>query len=80
MSEFQAYHFRAIDRPLSHKEQEEVNQLSSRFFTSATSYSLNYSYSSFRHDEEKVLEKYFDAFLYESNNGSTSNSFSSNRG
>ena len=64
MSEFQTYHFRAIDRPLTNKEQEGVNQLSSRFSTSPTSYSLNYSYSDFRHDAEKVLEKYFDAFLY----------------
>ncbi|MEM6966168.1 MAG: hypothetical protein AAF573_15495 [Bacteroidota bacterium] len=69
MSEFQAYHFRAIDRPLTHQEQEQVNQLSSRFFTNANSYSLHYSYSSFRHDEEKVLEKYYDAFLYEANWG-----------
>ncbi len=70
MSEFQTYHFRAIDQPLNNKEQGEVNQLSSRFSTSATFYSLNYAYSDFRHDEEKVLEKYFDAFLYEANWGS----------
>lgn len=69
MSEFQTYHFRAVDRPLTSEEQQEVNQLSSRFSTTATSYSLNYSYSDFRHDEEKVLEKYYDAFLYEANWG-----------
>lgn len=69
MSEFQTYHFKTIDRPLTNKEQAAINQLSSRFSTTATSYSLSYAYSDFRHDEEKVLEKYFDAFLYEASWG-----------
>ena len=69
MNEFQTYHFRAIDRPLTNKEQDKVNELSSRFETTAYTYSLSYAYSDFRHDEEKVLEKYFDAFLYEASWG-----------
>jgi len=41
MSEFQTYHFRAIDRPLTNKEQDKVNELSSRFETTAYTYSLS---------------------------------------
>lgn len=69
MSEFQTYHFRAVDRPLTSEAQETINTFSSRFSTTATSYSLNYAYGDFKKDEEKVLEEYYDAFLYEANWG-----------
>ena len=69
MSEFQTYHFRAIDRSLTNEEQTIINTFSSRFYTTATSYSLNYAYGDFKKDEEEVLEKYYDAFLYEANWG-----------
>ena len=69
MSEFQCYKFKTIDRPLSGQERQEVDTLSSRGQVTATSATFIYHYSDFRHDEEQVLEKYFDAMLYFSNWG-----------
>ena len=71
MSEFQYYEFYSVDRELTKKERQEVDELSSRFSPSSRRAVFTYSYSSFRHDEEKVLLSYFDFFLYLSNWGST---------
>lgn len=69
MSEFQYYEFYSVDRELTHQEREEVDSLSSRFSPTSRRAVFSYSYSSFRHDEESVLLKYFDFFLYLSNWG-----------
>lgn len=69
MSEYQYYEFYAIDRELTNQEREEVDNLSSRFSPTSRRAVFSYSYSSFRHDEESILLKYFDFFLYLSNWG-----------
>ncbi len=69
MSEFQHYYFRTIDKPLSAAQRKEVEDLSSHIDVSASSAEVSYSYGSFKHDEEKVLEDYFDAMLYQTNWG-----------
>lgn len=69
MSEFQLYHFRSIDRPLTGAERKEIGSWSSRTTPTATSATFTFSYRDFPKDEEKVVEKYFDAMLYASNWG-----------
>ncbi len=69
MSEFQLYHFRSIDRPLTEAERKEIGSWSSRTHPTATSATFTFSYRDFPKDEEKVVEKYFDATLYASNWG-----------
>ncbi len=70
MSEYQYYEFRAIDRPLTEKEMDELRKLSSRADITPTSFVNVYNYSDFRGDERKVMEKYFDIFVYLANWGS----------
>ena len=69
MSEFQYYEFYSIDKDLTEQEIEEVDSLSSRFSPTSRRAIFTYSYSDFKHDEETVLLKYFDFFLYLSNWG-----------
>lgn len=69
MSEFQYYEFNSIDRELTRQERKEIDRLSSRFSPTSRRVVYTYSYSDFKHDEEKVLLKYFDFFMYWSNWG-----------
>jgi len=69
MSEFQYYEFYSIDKELTKRERNEVDKLSSRFSPTSRSVVYTYSYSDFKHDEKKVLLKYFDFFMYWSNWG-----------
>lgn len=64
MSSFEYYEFYSIDRELTHQERKEIDNLSSRFSPTSRKAVFSYSYSSFKHDEEKILLKYFDFFLY----------------
>lgn len=70
MSEYQYYEWQTIDRPLSPREQTDVNGLSSHMDTvTSTQAIVTYSWGDFKHDPQKVLLNYFDAFLYDSNFG-----------
>src|SRR4051794_14325826 len=69
MSEYQYYEFRAVDRPLSRAEMDELRALSSRAEITPTSFSNEYNYGDFRGDELAVLARYFDVFLYVANWG-----------
>jgi hypothetical protein len=69
MSEYQYYEFQALDRRLTDAEQDQLRELSSRAEITPTSFVNVYNYGDFRGDEHKVLEKYFDAFLYVANWG-----------
>jgi hypothetical protein len=69
MSEYQYYEFQAIDRPLTEKEMGELRSYSTRARISATSFVNDYSWGSFKGDEDRWMEKYFDAFLYFANWG-----------
>jgi hypothetical protein len=69
MSEFQHYYFRTIDKPLTAEEKKKVEGLSSHIDVSARSAEVSYSYGDFKHDEEKVLEQYFDAMLFQTSWG-----------
>ena len=69
MSEYQYYEFQAIDRPLNKKEMDELRSFSTRARISPTSFVNDYSWGSFKGDEDKWMERYFDAYLYLANWG-----------
>lgn len=75
MSEYQYYEFRTIGRQLTANERIEVDNLSSHGHTTATSFSVDYSWGDFKHDADDVLVRYFDAFFYIANWGTTTLKF-----
>jgi hypothetical protein len=69
MSEYQYYEFRAIDRPLDARAQRELRAITSRAEITSTSLVNEYHWGDFKGDPLKLMEKYFDAFLYVANWG-----------
>jgi len=69
MSEYQYYEFQVIDKPLNEKSLEALRDLSSRAHITSTSFVNTYNYGDFRGNPLKLMEKYFDAFLYVANWG-----------
>ena len=69
MSEYQYYEFYAQDRPLSARQMEEVDAISSRAEVTPTSFTVVYNYSDLRVDPIKLLERHFDVFVYVANWG-----------
>jgi FtsZ-interacting cell division protein YlmF len=69
MSEYQYYEFQAIDRPLIEREMTELRAHSTRARITPTSFVNDYSWGSFKGDEDTWMERYFDAFLYLANWG-----------
>jgi hypothetical protein len=69
VSEYQYYEFLAVDRPLDAGQLDEVRQLSSRAQITPTSFVNTYNWGDFRGDPRKLVEEYFDAFLYTANWG-----------
>ena len=69
MSEYQYYEFLALDKPLTSKQREELRQLSTRAEITATRFTNEYHWGSFRGDPEQMMADYFDAFLYLANWG-----------
>lgn len=69
MSEYQYYEFQAVDRPLNDKEMKELRSFSTRAEITPHSFTNDYSWGSFKGDEDRWMEKYFDGFLYYANWG-----------
>lgn len=69
MSMYQYYEFQAVDRPLSANEMSDLRSYSSRARITPTSFVVDYSWGSFKGDEDAWMTKYFDAFLYLANWG-----------
>jgi hypothetical protein len=69
VSEYQYYEFLALDKPLTDKQRAELRKLSSRAEITATRFVNEYHYGDFRGSPEKLMERYFDAFLYLANWG-----------
>ena len=69
MSEYQYYEFRTIDRPLSQDEMGELRELSTCAEITSTSFTNTYNYGDFRGRPEKLMDRYFDAFVYVANWG-----------
>jgi hypothetical protein len=71
MSEYQYYEFLAIDRPLDERAQRELRALTSRAEITPTSLINEYHWGDFKGDEWRLMEKYFDAFVYVANWGTS---------
>jgi hypothetical protein len=69
MSEYQYYEFQAVDRCLTEEEMSELRRFSSRADITPYSFTNEYSWGSFKGDEDLWMEKYFDGFLYYANWG-----------
>jgi hypothetical protein len=69
MSEYQYYEFQAVDRPLTGKQMDTLHQYSSRAQVTPSSFVVAYNYGSFRGNPKKLIDEYFDAFLYIANWG-----------
>jgi len=69
MSEYQYYEFRSIDRPLSARQMDELRKVSSRARITPGGFVNDYNYGDFRGDPDKLIDKYFDAFLHLANWG-----------
>jgi hypothetical protein len=69
MSEYQYYEFLALDRPLTDKQRAELRSISTRAEITATRFVNEYQWGDLRGDPRKMVERYFDAFLYLANWG-----------
>jgi hypothetical protein len=69
VSEYQYYDFRTIDRALTRAEIAELRSISTRAAISSTSFTNHYEWGDLKADPLRLLEKYFDAFLYLTNWG-----------
>jgi hypothetical protein len=64
VSEYQYYEFQAVDRPLTHEEQQAVAALSSRVAPHPRRAVFTYHWSGFPGKAEEILTRYYDALLY----------------
>src|SRR5271157_384891 len=69
VSEYQYYDFRAIDRPLTKKEMAALRSISTRAAITTTSFTNHYEWGDLKANPSKLLEKYFDTFVYVANWG-----------
>ncbi len=69
MSEYQYYEFLALDRPLSEQQMQEVRRYSTRARITATRFVNEYHWGDFKGDIDRLMAKYYDAFVYFANWG-----------
>ena len=69
MSEYQYYEFKAVDKPLSEKDMEALRNISTRAQITPTGFVNEYNWGDFKGNPRKLVEKYFDVFLYVANWG-----------
>jgi hypothetical protein len=69
MSEYQYYEFQAIDHPLDERAMAALRAITSRAEITPTSLVNVYHFGNFKGDPDRLMDQYFDAFLYEANWG-----------
>jgi hypothetical protein len=69
VSEYQYYEFRSLDRELTDREIDALEAISTRAQVTPTSFTNHYDWGDLKADPFKLLEKYFDAFVYVSDWG-----------
>jgi hypothetical protein len=67
MSEYQYYEFQTLDRRLTEREMQSLRSLSTRATITPTSFTNVYEWGDFRGSPAKLMEEFFDAFLYPAN-------------
>jgi hypothetical protein len=69
VSEYQYYDFKAVDHVLTKAEVAALRAISTRAVITTTSFTNHYEWGDLKADPLKLLEKYFDAFVYLANWG-----------
>jgi len=69
MSEYQYYEFNTVDKPLNENDMQALRNLSTRARITPTSFVNEYNWGDFKGTPLKLVERYFDAFLYVANWG-----------
>jgi len=69
VSEYQYYELRAIDRPLTKKEMAALRSVWTRAAITTTNVTNHHEWGDLKANPSKLLEKYFDAFVYVANWG-----------
>jgi len=69
VSEYQYYEFQTVARPLDAAEQAELRALSTRARITATGFVNHYEWGDLKADPQRLMERYFDLFLYLANWG-----------
>jgi hypothetical protein len=69
VSEYQYYEFLAVDRAMDARQLDEVRAMSTRAHITPTSFVNTYHWGDFHGDPRRMVERYFDAFLYLANWG-----------
>jgi hypothetical protein len=69
VSEYQYYDFKSIDHALTKAEMAALRAISTRAVITTTSFTNHYEWGDLKADPLKLLEKYFDAFVYVTNWG-----------
>lgn len=69
MSEYQHYEFQALDRPLTKDELSYVRSLSSRVELTSNKVVFIYNFGDFKVDPQQLVERCFDAMLYQASFG-----------
>jgi hypothetical protein len=64
VSTYEYYEFLALDRPLTTEEQAKVREVSTRAEVTATSFTNEYHWGSFKGDAYKMVTRYYDAHLH----------------
>jgi hypothetical protein len=75
VSEYQFYEFQTVDRRLTERETQALRRLSSRAIITPVSFTNVYVWGDFRGSPRKLMEQFFDAFLYVANWGTRCLSF-----
>jgi len=69
VSEYQYYDFKAIDHALTKTEMAALRAISTRAAITTTSFTNHYEWGDLKANPLKLLERYFDAFVYVANWG-----------
>ncbi len=69
MSEYQYYDFRAVDQPLDKRAMAALRKITSRAEITPTSLINEYHFGDFKGDPDRLMDRYFDAFVYVANWG-----------
>ncbi len=64
MSTYQYYEFLAVDRALTPAEQGALRKLSTRADITTSRFVNVYNYGDFKGDPDRLMERYFDVFVY----------------
>jgi FtsZ-interacting cell division protein YlmF len=69
MSEYQYYHFQAIDQPLSQQQMQALREISTRAEITPTSFINTYNWGDLKANPRELMRQYFDAHVYVANWG-----------